>query len=146
MNVKLLREHAGERTFALVFETGDEVMGPLAEFLRENSVSAARFTGIGAFQSVTLGYFDTERKDYDKIPINEQVEVLSLAGDVALEDGEPGIHAHVVVAKSDASAHGGHLIEAIVRPTLEVVLVDSPTLLRKRIDPETGLALIALDL
>jgi predicted DNA-binding protein with PD1-like motif len=146
VNVKLLREHAGERTFALVFEAGDEVMGPFAEFLRENSVSAARFTGIGAFQSVTLGYFDTERKDYDKIPINEQVEVLSLAGDVALQDGEPRIHAHVVVAKSDASAHGGHLIEAIVRPTLEVVLVDSPTLLRKRIDPETGLALIALDL
>src|SRR5437016_4852178 len=127
MNSKLLDEHTGERTFALVFETGDTVIEPLAEFLRANDVTTARFSGIGAFRSVTLGYFDWEAKDYERIPIDEQVEVVSLVGDVALKDDEPQIHAHVVIAKRDASAHGGHLLDATVRPTLEVVLVDAPT-------------------
>jgi uncharacterized protein len=92
-----------------------------------------------------LGYFNWEATDYEEIPIDEQVEVVSLDGDVALKDDEPQIHTHVVVAKRDASAHGGHLLEATVRPTLEVILVDSPTHLRKRFDPQTGLALIAPD-
>ena len=146
MKSKLLDEHAGERTFVLVFDSGDEVLEQLGEFLRENEVSAARLTGIGACQSVTLGYFDWEATDYLGIPIDEQVEVVSLVGDVALKDDEPQIHAHAVVAKRDATAHGGHLLEAVVRPTLEVVLIDSPTHLRKRFDPRTGLALIAPDL
>jgi len=146
MRSRLLDQHAGERTFALVFDSGDQVMAPLAEFTRENEISAARISGIGAFASVTLGYFNWEATDYEQIPIEEQVEVLSLTGDVALKDDEPQIHAHVVVAKRDASAHGGHLLEATVRPTLELVVVDSPTHLRKRFDARTGLALIAPDL
>jgi uncharacterized protein len=91
-----------------------------------------------------LGWFDRERKDYDRIPIGEQVEVLSLAGDVALDRGEPKVHAHVVVGKRDGTAHGGHLLRASVWPTLEVVLAESPAELRKSHDPETGLALIDL--
>lgn len=146
MRSRLLDQHAGERTFALVFDSGDQVMAPLAEFTRENEISAARISGIGAFAAVTLGYFNWEATDYEQIPIEEQVEVLSLTGDVALKDDEPQIHAHVVVAKRDASAHGGHLLEATVRPTLELVVVDSPTHLRKRFDARTGLALIAPDL
>ncbi len=146
MKSRLLDEHAGERTFVLAYETGDEVMEPLADFVRENDISAARLSGIGACQSVLLGYFNWDASDYEQIPIDEQVEVVSLAGDVAIKDGEPQVHAHVVVAKRDASAHGGHLIAAVVRPTLELIVVDSPSHLRKRFDPQTGLALIAPEL
>ncbi len=92
---------------------------------------------------MTLGYFDWDTKEYQKIPVREQVEVLSLVGDVALdEQGEPALHAHVVVGKSDGTAHGGHLLQAIVRPTLEVILVESPHYLQRHHDPESGLALI----
>ena len=93
---------------------------------------------------MTLGYFDWEKKDYRKIPVHEQVEVLSLLGDVALKDDEPKVHAHVVVGRSDGSTRGGHLVKAHVRPTLEVILVESPEHLQKQIDPESGLALIRL--
>jgi hypothetical protein len=82
---------------------------------------------------------------YRPIRLDEQVEVVALVGDVALDDGEPAVHAHVVVARSDGSASGGHLLEAHVRPTLEVVLSESPAHLRKRYDRASGLALIALD-
>jgi uncharacterized protein len=115
MKSKLLDEHGGERTSVLVFATGDQVMGPLAEFLRENQVTAARFSGIGAFRSVTLGYFDSDAKEFERITIDEQVEVVSLAGDVALKDDEPQIHAHVVIARRDSSAHGGL---ALIAPEL----------------------------
>jgi predicted DNA-binding protein with PD1-like motif len=144
MKSKLIHEHQGEKTFALIFDTGDEAMAGLVEFARANALGASRFTAIGAFRNVTLGYFDWEAKEYRKLPVFEQVEVLSLMGDVALKDGEPKVHAHVVVGRSDGSTRGGHLIEGRVRPTLEVILTESPAHLRKEIDEESGLALIRI--
>jgi predicted DNA-binding protein with PD1-like motif len=135
----------GERTWALVFDTNDEVMSSLSDFARREQLSAARFTAIGAFRDATLGYFDWSSKQYEKIPLREQVEVLSLVGDVALEGDAPKIHAHVVVGKRDGTAHGGHLLEAHVRPTLEVMLTESPAHLRRMFDRESGLALIDID-
>ena len=143
MKSKLLSDE-GERTFAIVFATGDEVAGGLLKFAEENHLSASHFTAIGAFERVTLGYFDWQQKDYRRIPLLEQVEVLSLIGDIALADGKPKVHAHVVVGKADGTAHGGHLLEAHVRPTLEVVLVESPGHLRRSLDRDSGLALIDL--
>src|SRR5207245_973127 len=128
-----------------VFETGDEPMAGLTRFARDHDVSAAHFTGIGAFSDVTLGYFEWRAKEYRPIALGEQVEVLALIGDVALKDDQPVVHAHVVVGRSDGSACGGHLIRGHVRPTLEVILSESPAHLRKRYDETTGLALIALD-
>jgi predicted DNA-binding protein with PD1-like motif len=144
MKSKLIHEHQSQRTFALVFDTGDEALSGLVRFAREQGLGAAQITAIGAFRDVTLGYFDWEKKEYTRIPVREQVEVLSLIGDVAQQDGEPKVHAHVVVGRSDGSTRGGHLLEGHVRPTLEVILVESPAHLRKRHDEETGLALIRL--
>ncbi|MGE5638531.1 MAG: PPC domain-containing DNA-binding protein [Clostridia bacterium] len=144
MHWKLLNDDR-QRTYLLVFETGDEPMQMLAQFAMERNIGAASFTAIGAFSDAVLGYFDWERKDYLKNNIGEQVEVLSLVGDVALADGKPKAHAHVVLGRRDAAAIGGHLLEARVRPTLEVVLVESPAHLVRRHDAESGLALIALD-
>jgi predicted DNA-binding protein with PD1-like motif len=131
------------RTFALIFDTDDEVIGTLTRFAVENALQFASFTAIGAFRDVTLAYFDWERRVYLPIPIDEQVEVLSLIGDIAEGDDGTKVHAHVTVAKRDGSAHGGHLERAHVRPTLEVVLTETPTHLRRRHDPASGLPLIA---
>ncbi|MGH7322416.1 MAG: PPC domain-containing DNA-binding protein [Candidatus Rokuibacteriota bacterium] len=134
----------GERTNVLVFETGDRVMDGLLSFAKARGLTAGHFTGLGAFGGVTLGYFDWETKDYSRIEIRDQVEVLSLVGDIALENDAPKVHAHVVVGKADGTAHGGHLIEAHVRPTLEVILAEPPGHLRRQFDRDSGLALIRL--
>src|SRR5918912_2586620 len=146
LSVKSELIHDGEeKTFVLVFDTGDEVIAGLLAFAREQKLAASHLAGIGACERVTLGFFELERKDYKKIQINEQVEVMSLIGNIALEEsGEPKVHAHVVVGKSDGTAHGGHLLEAHVRPTLEVFLVESSKPLRRRMNEEVGLALIDL--
>ena len=137
-----LLDATGPRTWALIFDKGDEPVAGLTAFAKAQKLGAAHLTAIGAFSDVTLGYFDRAKRDYKKIPLHEQVEVLSLIGDVALDKGEPKVHAHVVVGRADGEARGGHLLEAHVWPTLEVVLIESPRHLRKRHDPETGLALI----
>lgn len=143
MHSKLLQDHAGRRTFALVFETGDEVFSGLTGFAREQQLTAAEFSGIGALSNVVLTFFDWETKSYQRNPVEEQVEVASLNGDVALDpEGTPAIHAHIVVGKRDGTALAGHLAEAHVRPTLEVVVTELPAHLHKRHDPQTGLALI----
>jgi uncharacterized protein len=132
-------------TYAVVLDTDDEVIGELGKFVREQEVEAAAITAIGAFRRAVLGYFQWETKQYKKIPVDEQVEVLSLIGDVAVADQGPTLHLHTVLGKADGSVVVGHLIEARVRPTLEVILTQAPSYLRKRKDPETGLALIAVD-
>jgi predicted DNA-binding protein with PD1-like motif len=140
---KLLHD-GGEKTFVLVFDTGDEVVAGLLDFAKGHKL-AASLTAIGAFERVTLGFFDLERKDYKKIHIDEQVEVMSLIGNITLEEGGgPKVHAHVVVGRRDGTAHGGHLLEAHVRPTLEVILVESPARLRRKMNAEVGLPLIDL--
>jgi predicted DNA-binding protein with PD1-like motif len=133
----------GRRTFAIAFDVGDEVAEGLLAFARDHRIQGAYFTAIGALEDVTLGFWDGERKDYRRIPIREQVEVLSLVGNVALESGgSPKVHAHVVVGRADGTAHGGHLLQGHVRPTLEVILVEVPEQLRRTFDPRTGLPLL----
>ena len=143
MNYKLLNG-IDNSTYALVFDSGDEVMEILKTFANEHSLKAARFTAIGAFSKVELGFFDFAIKDYKHIPLNEQVEVLSLMGDVALYGDESKVHAHVVVGRSDGMAMGGHLLKAIVHPTLELIIEETPGYLQRRIDEETGLPLIEI--
>lgn len=141
MNFRKIDE--SPKTFILVFETGDELANGLLQFAKEQKLSAASFKAVGALSSVRLGWFSWESKRYEpSVTLDEQVELLSLIGDVALKDGEPVVHAHAVIGKKDGSAHGGHLMEARIRPTCEVVLTESPAHLQKFIDPESGLALI----
>jgi predicted DNA-binding protein with PD1-like motif len=145
MRHKLLHQSNGQRTFALILETGEEALGCLTQFATDQQILAAQVTAIGAFRRVVLQYFDWDRKKYLPIPVEEQVEVASLVGDVAqAPSGEPSVHVHVVVGRRDGTALAGHLGEGTVRPTLEVIITESPAHLRKAKDPETGLALIEL--
>ena len=134
----------GSATYALVFDTGDEVIAALTAFARDENLEASDFTALGAFSSAILGFFDVEDKEYRKIPIDEQIEVLTLVGNVSIDAGEPKVHAHAVLGRADGTTRGGHLLEGRVRPTLELILTESPVQLRRRFDPDAGLALILL--
>ncbi|MFN2555618.1 MAG: PPC domain-containing DNA-binding protein [Nitriliruptorales bacterium] len=145
MKSKLLYESPDRlRTFAVVFAKGDEAKLGLERFARDRRITGAALTGIGAFREATLGYYDPDELEYLDLPVTEQVEVLSLIGNVTLEQGEPVVHAHAVVGKRNGSTAGGHLKSATVWPTLEVLIEETPRHLRRRYDRETGLALIDL--
>jgi len=144
MKSKLLHDENGLKTFALVFDKDEEVKESLLRFATENGLRGAQVTGIGAFSEVTLGFFDRKKKSYQEIPVKEQVEVLSFAGNIAEKDGNPMLHAHVVVGKPDGTAHGGHFLNGRVWPTLEMIVTETPVHLRRLKDQETGLPLIDL--
>jgi predicted DNA-binding protein with PD1-like motif len=134
----------GERTFVVVFDKDDEVVESLTRFASRERLRASQVTAIGALRDVVLGYFDRDTREYRRIPLTEQVEVLSLLGVITLDGEKPKLHAHVVVGRADGSARGGHLLEGHVWPTLEVVVEELPKHLQRRTDPESGLALIDL--
>jgi len=142
MKTAMLAQDDGLRTFVVVCDTGDEAMKALTSFAVDQRLGGSHFTAIGAFSRAVVAYFDWTSKQYQHISIDEQVEVLSLVGDVSVENDEPKVHAHVVLGKADATAHGGHLIEGLVRPTLEIVITEMPRRLQRRMDAESGLALI----
>ena len=131
------------RTFALILDTGDEILSSVRDFAQKQHLSGSSFKAIGALSQVKLGWFNWETKKYQTAAeFQEQLEVLSLIGDIALKDGKPVVHAHLIVGRKDGTAHGGHLLEAHVRPTLEIVLTESARALHKTVDPESGIALI----
>lgn len=145
MKSKLVADNAGERTYVLVLDPGEEAFQTIGRFADEEHLSAASLTALGAFSTATVGWFDLAAKTYRKIPVAQQCEVLSAVGDIAIDDkGKPSLHMHVVLGLSDGSTRGGHLLEGMVQPTLEVTLVEAPAHLRRRQRPELGLALIDL--
>jgi uncharacterized protein len=101
----------GERTFVVVFDKGDEVIEGLTAFAGRQHLRASHLTAIGALREVTLGFFDPAAREYRRIPLAEQVEVLSLLGVITLDGEKPKVHAHIVVGRADGSARGGHLLE-----------------------------------
>ncbi|HEY3909532.1 MAG TPA: PPC domain-containing DNA-binding protein [Stellaceae bacterium] len=145
MKSKLVAHSAGERIFVLVLDSEDEAFSAIAGFAASEWLSAASLTALGAFSRATVGWFDRERKAYREIPVEHQCEVLSAIGDIAVgDDGRPSLHMHVVLGLSDGSTRGGHLLNAVVQPTLEVTLTETPAHLRRKKRPELGLALIDL--
>jgi len=144
VQVKELRDYDGQKRWAVVFGTGEEVTSGLSGLARAHKLSGAHFTGIGALQTAVLGFFDIAHREYRRFGVDEQVEVLSLVGNIAREDDQPRVHAHIVLGRFNGATLGGHLLVAHVRPTLELVVVETPEHLRRRFDPSTGLALLDL--
>ena len=142
MQVQLLNRGEQTRKYAVIFYQGDEAFSGLLDFAEKYQVTSAHFTAIGALNGATLGWFDPQRKMYKKIPINGQHEVIGMSGDVALYQGKPVVHTHMIVGNSDGTTFGGHVLDLNVSPTLEVMVTEDPVTMQKRFDPATDLTLI----
>jgi uncharacterized protein len=139
MQVQLLNPGEPTKQYAVIFYQGDEAFSGLLEFAQQYHVTSAHFTAIGALNGAAVGWFDPQRK---KIPINGQHEVIGMSGDIALYQGKPVVHTHMLVGSPDGTTQGGHVLEAYVSPTLEVMVTVDPVTMQKRFDPATDLTLI----
>jgi predicted DNA-binding protein with PD1-like motif len=142
MRVREFDSGGGRRVLVVAADKGDEAVTVIREAVQGHHLLGGQVTAVGAFQSAELGYFDRDRRDYHRIPVTEQVEVLSLVGDIAEHDGNAAVHLHAVLGRRDGSAVGGHLLRGEVWPTLEVIVTEVAPELAKHVDPETGLALL----
>ena len=138
-------EDADVVTYVVVCDPGDEAVSALTQFARAEDLEAAQITAVGGFERATVGWFDPVTRDYRRIPVDEQCELLSLVGDVAEGQDGPILHVHAVLGLSDGTKRGGHLLEGRVFPTLEAIVTEAPAELRKVLHPELGIALIDLD-
>jgi uncharacterized protein len=145
MTAKLVSENAGQRTYVVVLDAGEEAFAAITGFAGRENLRGASVTALGAFERATVGWFDVAAKSYREISVDEQCEVLSAIGDIAEgDDGKPSLHLHVVLGLRDGSTRGGHLLRAVVQPTLEVTVVEAPVHLRRKKRPDLGIALITL--
>jgi predicted DNA-binding protein with PD1-like motif len=143
MKSELLSGAPGPKVQVAILDSGEEAFATLTRFANEAKIAAASLTAIGAFAKATIGWFDFAAKSYKKIEIDEQCEVLSAIGDIAIgDDGKASLHVHIVLGLSDGSTRGGHLLAGTVRPTLEVVLTEVPARLRRKKRADLGIALI----
>ena len=142
VKVKLISENGATKTYVMVFAPGDEIMSGLIEFAVKYHVKSAHFTGIGDVKTAKVGWFDKTKKLFKVNALNEQCEITSLIGDIALYNGKPVVDAHVNLATSDGIVHGGHLLEGFVTPTLEIMMTVEPVPLYKKLNPDFGGALI----
>ncbi|MGN6516682.1 MAG: PPC domain-containing DNA-binding protein [Rhizomicrobium sp.] len=133
MKSREVAQAGGLKLWIAALDPGDEAKSALTKFARDMRIESASFVALGAFERLTVGYLDWEKKEYQPIAVDQQVEVLSFIGDVVKdEDGAPSLHAHTVVGLSDGTARGGHFLKGIVRPTLEVTFTQTPAHLTRR--------------
>jgi len=142
MQVKQIKDTPEEKVYVIIFHNGDEALSGLTDFAIQNKLQDAHFTAIGAISGATLAWLDPAKKIYQRIPVAEQVEVLSLIGDIATFNGKPVVHMHVVLGRPNGSTVGGHVFELHVNPTLEVFMTVNTTPLKKRPDDASGMKLI----
>lgn len=159
MRHTLLDSQDGRRRFVLVLDAGEEALGAIRRFAVAERLAGSSISGIGAFARCTFGHFDPETRDFTRNTIDAQAEVLALIGNIAApgapadddgdDDGDgdnpaegPLLHVHCVVGLRDASARGGHLVEGIVRPTMELMIEESPTHMQRGHDRASGLVLL----
>jgi len=143
MKSTLVSDQPSAQVHVVILDSGEEAFAALTRFANETKISAASLTAIGAFGKATVGWLDFASKSYKKIEVGEQCEVLSAIGDIAIgDDGKASLHVHIVLGLSDGSTRGGHLLEGRVRPTLEVVVTETPARLRRRKRADLGIALI----
>jgi predicted DNA-binding protein with PD1-like motif len=143
MQAKLVKDTPGEQVYSIIFYKDDEVMSGLTDFAISHKVSDAHFTAIGAVSGATLAWLDIPKKMYRRIAVTQQVEVLSLIGDIAVFNGVPVVHMHAVLCKPDGSTVGGHVFELMSNPTVEVFMTIDETPLAKKADDASGMKLIA---
>jgi hypothetical protein len=141
MQAKVMREN-GAMVYLLVFAEGEEVIETLTAFAKDRSIAGAHFSALGAFREAKLAWFDCDAREYVPIVVDEQVEVASLVGNVAVFDEGIRVHAHAVLGRRDGSTVAGHVVSGRVRPTLELFLVDEPSTLARTIDERVGLPLL----
>jgi predicted DNA-binding protein with PD1-like motif len=145
MKARLLDRGGSDRLHVLVLDPGEEAFAAIEAFARKTGIAAASLSAIGAFERATVGWFDVAAKDYRRIAVGEQCEVLSALGDIAVDDeGRASLHLHAVLGLADGTTRGGHFLEGIVRPTLEVMVTETPVSLRRRRHKDLGVALLDL--
>ena len=124
-------------------QKGEEVVSLLTRLIDEEKITCGRVTGIGATDKITIGLYNVGTQEYHKATIEEEMEILSLSGNLTRKDGNPYVHVHGAFATLD-KVYGGHVNEVWISATAEIIIDVIDLVVEREIDKETGLNLIKL--
>jgi uncharacterized protein len=131
--------------FVLRLEQGDDILKTLREFANEHRLRACFFEGIGSLYRAVLGHYDFKgTKTYKYETFDEDLEILTLSGNVSTMNEKALPHAHVTLGRRDFSVIGGHLEEDSLANMVEVQMNKLPGKLLKAKDEDVGLNLLQL--
>jgi predicted DNA-binding protein with PD1-like motif len=130
------------RRYMLRFDLGEDFLTVFSNFLTAEKITAATFTAIGTAAEVELAYFDLTTKQYNRHKVNEDLEILSLIGNISVMGGRPAVHTHGSFSKSDFSLVGGHVVNFTVGSTCELHLIVLSGQMERANNPELNLNLL----
>lgn len=133
-----------KNTYIIRLFKGEKIIEALTKFLTEQKITSAYLLGIGAVSEAELAHYDLEKKKYSSKKFNEQLEIINMTGNIALLEGKPMIHTHIALGDKGMKVLGGHLKEATVAATCEIILKTFEENLEREHDPEIGLNLLKL--
>ncbi len=142
--IELIFSRQGPGRFIIRLEKGDDILASIGRFAEASKIGAALFEGIGSLNRVKLGHYDFVTKNYKYEIFSEDLEILSLSGNIALLNKAPLPHAHVTLGKRDFSVIGGHLDEGSIANMVEIGLTTLSGKLVKARDEKVGLNLLQL--
>ena len=129
--------------YFFVLKRGQEITEEIKKFCRENNITSAYVSAIGAVSLAEIGIYDFNKRDYDIKKFEQALELTNLTGNISVLDNEIFLHAHATFSDRETKAIGGHLMSAVVSITCEVFLVPLKEQLTRKFDEETGLKLIS---
>jgi len=132
-------------SWVIVLRKDEKIIEKLTEFIKTENIRSGYFNAIGAVSSVELAHYNLEKKSYSSKLINRPLEIVSLMGNFTVKGEEIIVHAHIVVGTNQMELYGGHLKEATVAATLEVIFNEFKEVINKEYDKDTGLNLMELE-
>jgi len=129
------------REIVLRLDEDEEMVESITAICKKENIESALVSAVGALKKAELGHFDTKERKYNTKVFEGMFEIASLNGNIAVLNGEPLAHLHIVIADTDFSTHGGHLMKGVVNPTCEIVILLLETKIKRAKDEKTGLNL-----
>ena len=118
---------------------GQELLSEIASYCRGNAITSGIIIGIiGSATKARLNFLHELPGKYAPEDFTGPLEIVAAQGSVALMNGETIVHIHIQLATKDA-CWGGHLVNADIFSTAEVVIGELDYQLRRQFDSYTGL-------
>lgn len=125
--------------YLIKLNKGEKIVESLTVFINENKIQSGYFYGIGAASNAEIAHYNVETQKYSSKVFEKPLEITNIIGSLGIFEDKPLIHPHITVADEQCRVFGGHLVEATISGTLELVFLDFKMAINKKVDPIVGL-------
>ncbi|OQB05948.1 MAG: hypothetical protein BWY19_00615 [bacterium ADurb.Bin212] len=130
------------QTLVLVLKKDEEIVAEIKKYCQTNKITGGWLSGLGAVSGVELAFYNLKDKRFTQKKIDQELEIVSLVGNVATLDNDTTTHIHAVLSDINMKPIAGHLISATVAATCEIKLEVFDQAIKRKYNDHIGLNLI----